>query len=412
MEIRERILRACLHPGDELSVPMSQRDLAANFFSLFKSQPRLFHAPGRVNLIGEHTDYNEGFVLPCAIGFQTWVAIASRDDQKLSIQSQNFPGKFEFDVRSLPEKRLENWCDYILGVASALQRAGQPIQGANLLVNGEVPIGSGLSSSASVEVASALAFLQVNNRSLPMPEVARICREAENNFVGARVGIMDQFVSCLGQAGHALLLDCRSLEYKMIPFPNGERLVICNTMVKHAIAGGEYNTRREECDEAVRLLSAYYGGIHALRDVSLEQLQARGNDLTRTIYQRALHIVSENRRVQDTAGALLRGNIVEVGRLMRESHRSLRDLFEVSSVELDLMVEAAEGLPGYRGGRMTGGGFGGCTVNLVDAAEADSFAKQIAARYQQKTGIRPDVYICFPADGAAAVQQGSHSATL
>jgi galactokinase len=390
---------------------MSQRDLAANFSSLFKSQPSLFHAPGRVNLIGEHTDYNEGFVLPCAIGFQTWVAIAPRDDYKLVIQSQNFPGKFEFDVRSLPEKRVENWCDYILGVAWTLQKTGQPIEGANLLVKGEVPIGSGLSSSASVEVASALAFLRINNRSLPMPEVARICREAENNFVGARVGIMDQFVSCLGKAGHALLLDCRSLKYKMIPFPDGVRLVICNTMVKHAIAGGEYNTRREECDEAVRLLSRYYSGIRALRDVSLEQLQARTRDLPATIYKRALHIVSENLRVKDAVEALLREDIDEVGRLMRESHRSLRDLFEVSSVELDVMVEAAEGLPGYRGGRMTGGGFGGCTVNLVDAADADSFAKQIAVHYQQKTGIRPDVYICFPADGAAAAQ-GSHSAKL
>lgn len=411
MEIGERILRACLQRGDCYLVPMSERDLVESFFSLYKSPPSLFRAPGRVNLIGEHTDYNEGFVLPCAIGFQTWIAIAPRDDQKLSIQSQNFPGKFEFDVRSLPEKRLGNWCDYVLGVASALQKAGQPIEGANLLIKGEVPIGSGLSSSASVEVASALALLRLNNRSLPMPEVAKICREAENNFVGARVGIMDQFVSCLGQAGHALLLDCRSLEYKMIPFPDRVRLVICNTMVKHAIAGGEYNARREECDEAVRLLSRHYSGICALRDVSLEQLQARDGDLPSTIYQRALHVVSENQRVKDAVEALSRGDVDELGRLMRQSHRSLRDLFKVSSVELDVMVDAAEGLPGYRGGRMTGGGFGGCTVNLVDAAEADSFAKQIAVRYRQKTGIQPDVHICFPADGAAAAQK-SDSSTL
>jgi galactokinase len=384
---------------------MSQRDLTAKFFSLFESQPSLFHAPGRVNLIGEHTDYNDGFVLPCAIGFQTWIAIAPRNDHKLVVQSENFPGKFEFDVRSLPEKPLGNWSDYILGVASVLQKAGQPIEGANLLVNGEVPIGSGLSSSASVEVASALAFLHVNHCSLPMPEIAKICRQAENTFVGARVGIMDQFVSCLGKAGHALLLDCRSLEYKMVPFPNGQRLVICNTMVKHALAGGEYNTRREECEEAVKLLAGYYVGIQALRDISMKQLQAHSNDLPTKIYRRALHIVSENQRVMDTVEGFLQGNIAEVGRLMRESHRSLRDLFQVSSAELDLMVEAAEGLPGYRGGRMTGGGFGGCTVNLVDASEADSFAREIAVRYQQKTGIRPDVYICFPADGAAGTPQ-------
>jgi galactokinase len=269
-------------------------------------------------------------------------------------------------------------------------------------VKGEVPIGSGLSSSAAVEVASALAFLHLSGGKLPLPEIAKLCQQAENNFVGAHVGIMDQFVSCLGKEGHALLLDCRSLEYKTIPVPENIRIVICNTMVKHQISGGEYNARREECDEAVKLLSKWYGGICALRDVSLKQLQTHSAEMPKKIYNRALHVISENRRVMDTVEALTRGDLNEVGQLMRESHRSLRDLYEVSCKELDIMVDVAEGLPGYRGGRMTGGGFGGCTVNLVNTPNAEAFAEQIAARYREKTGIQPDTYISFPANGAGA----------
>jgi galactokinase len=381
---------------------MNKSAMAQKFFTLYQSTPNFFYAPGRVNLIGEHTDYNEGFVLPCAIGFQAWIATSPRNDSKLLMHSENFPDSFEFDVRNMPQKRIDAWCDYLLGVASVLGRADISIPGANLLVEGDVPIGSGLSSSAAVEVASALAFLGLSGESLPWPELARICQEAENNFVGARVGIMDQFVSCLARAGHALLLDCRSLEYQMIPVPDNIRIVICNTLVKHKIAGGEYNTRREECDEAVKILGQWYKGIHALRDINLKQLQAHRADMPRNIYHRALHVVSENRRVKDAVDALMRNNINEVGQLMKESHRSLRDLYEVSCRELDIMVEGAEGLPGYRGGRMTGGGFGGCTVNLVDASHADIFAEQIAVRYKEKTGIQPDIYVSFPANGAGA----------
>ena len=372
------------------------------FFRLFNLQPKLFRAPGRVNLIGEHTDYNDGFVLPCAIGFETRVAVAGRSDSKLVLHSENFPEKFEFDVAKLPAQKMGSWCDYVLGVAATLQKAGHKIPGADVLVKGEVPIGSGLSSSAAVEVASALAFLHLGGGSLALPAIAKLCQRAENNFVGARVGIMDQFVSCLGKEGHALLLDCRSLEYKTIPIPDNIRIVICNTMVKHQLSGGEYNTRREECDEAVNLLSKWYGSIRALRDVSLKQLQSHSSEMPKKIYNRALHVISENRRVMDTVDALTSGDLDEVGKLMRESHRSLRDLYEVSCKELDIMVDVAEGLPGYRGGRMTGGGFGGCTVNLVNAPNAEAFAEQIAARYHEKTGIQPDTYISFPANGAGA----------
>lgn len=381
---------------------MAELALIEKFSSLFDARPTLFRAPGRVNLIGEHTDYNEGFVLPCAIGFHAWIAIAPRSDDKLVLYSENFPDHFEFDIKKLPERRVQHWCDYLLGVASVLQKNGHTLRGANVLVKGEVPIGSGLSSSAAVEVASAMAFLGLEGKNLPLENIVRLCQTAENDFVGARVGIMDQFVSCLGAAAHALLLDCRSLAYELIPFPEDVRIVVCNTMVKHEIAGGEYNTRREECEETVKLLKKWYPEIYALRDVSLKQLQAHESDLPKNIYNRALHVVTENRRVQETVEALRRGDMNEVGSLMLDSHRSLRDLYQVSCRELDVMVEAAADLPGYLGGRMTGGGFGGCTVNLVYANDADSFSQRVAEKYRANTGIVPDVYICFPVNGAGA----------
>ena len=224
---------------------------------------------------------------------------------------------------------------------------------------------------------------------MPRPELAKLCRAAENDFVGAKVGIMDQFVSCMGKAGHAFLLDCRSLEYKFVPIPVGLRLVVCNTMVKHDLATGAYNTRREECEEGVRYFAKVDPAIRALRDVPLSMLDQHANDLPPTIWKRCSHVVRENQRTLDAARALTDGDLTRVGKLMHESHASLRDLYEVSCSELDLMVEAAQGLPGFCGGRMTGGGFGGCTVNLVREEYAEDFAKQIAARYRAHDGNPP-----------------------
>src|SRR5579872_1475387 len=218
-------------------------DLAVLFEKAFGIRPQIFRAPGRVNLIGEHTDYNDGFVMPAAVGFSTYVAIAPRQDRRLAIHSKEFPGNFEFDLDHLPESRVGAWCDYVVGVASVLRESGLKLAGANLLVHGKVPIGAGLSSSAALEVSSALALLSLTDTSLPLPEVAQLCRQAENSFVGARVGIMDQFVSCMGKAGHAFFLDCRSLEFKFVPIPLGVRLVVCNTKVKHDLASGAYNQR-------------------------------------------------------------------------------------------------------------------------------------------------------------------------
>jgi len=386
---------------------MESKAEAQQFAGSFGAQPTIFSAPGRVNLIGEHTDYNDGFVMPSAIGLRTRVAITSRPERKLLIRSEGFPQSLEFDLDDLPQHATGVWYDYVLGIAVALQRAGHVLRGANFSVKSDIPIGAGLSSSAAIEVASALALISVNGAVVPLVQVAKLCQATENNFIGARVGIMDQFVSCLGKAGHALLLDCRSLEFEMIPIPDRVRMVVCNTMVKHQHASGEYNRRREECEEGVRILTKWYPNIRALRDLSLEQLIEHSKDLPEKIYKRCRHVVEENKRVQESAGDLRAGDLKSFGERMRESHRSLRDLYEVSCRELDIMVEVAEGLPGYYGGRMTGGGFGGSTINLVEATDAQSFADQISDRYQQATGIEPAVYICSAADGARAELDGA-----
>jgi galactokinase len=382
---------------------MQAIEFAQHFEGLFGSRPRIYRAPGRVNLIGEHTDYNDGFVMPAAVAFSTYVAIAARRDRKLVLRSEEFAGDFEFDLDHLPSQRTRGWCDYVLGVAAVLRQQKYQLAGANLLVHGEVPIGAGLSSSAAVEVASALALLSLDGTQLPLPEIAKLCRQAENEFVGARVGIMDQFVSCMGKAGHAILLDCRSLESKLVPIPVSLRLVVCNTMVKHDLATGAYNTRRTECEEGVRYFAKYDPAIHALRDVSPELLDRHARDLPAVIRKRCCHVVRENQRTVEAASALAKGDLDQMKQLMRESHCSLRDLYEVSCRELDIMVEAAEGLPGFCGGRMTGGGFGGCTVNLVRQENAEEFATQVAERYRHATGITPQVYICSAEDGAQAL---------
>jgi len=381
---------------------MESAELARHFEKLLGATPRIFSAPGRVNLIGEHTDYNDGFVMPSAIGSHTQVAIAPRADGRLVLHSRNFPETFEFDAGNLPRQRTGAWCDYVLGVATVLAQTGFPAAGASILVDGRVPIGAGLSSSAAIEVASALALLSIAGGHLELPEVAKLCQKAENTFVGAHVGIMDQFVSCLGKAGHALLLDCRSLRYQHIPIPPQVRMVICNTMVKHELKEGEYNLRRQQCEEGVKVLSQWHPGIKALRDVSAEEVERRQGQLSPLVYNRCLHVVRENQRVLDGAECLKKGDLPKFGELMAQSHRSLRDLYQVSCPELDIMVEAAASLPGCYGARMTGGGFGGCTINLVHTDDAPAFAARISERYQQKTAIKPDVYISAAVDGAGA----------
>jgi len=377
-------------------------NLAERFRAHFGGEGRFYRAPGRVNLIGEHTDYNDGFVLPAAIDFDCWLAVSPRPDASLILRSDDFDQTCQVDLSDNTVRPSKTWSDYPVGVAVVLKKAGYQLQGANALIHGEVPIGAGLSSSAALEVASAYAFLDLAGCRLDGVQLAQLCQRAENEFVGARCGIMDQFVSVQGRAGHALLLDCRSLEYELVPLPDSVQLVISNTMVKHELASGEYNRRRAECEEAVRRLSPVLPGIRALRDVNLEQLEKNRSRLPETIWRRAYHVISENVRVLQAVAALRAGNLRELGQAMAESHQSLRDFYEVSCTELDLMVELANQQRGIYGARMTGGGFGGCTVNVVDAQHADEFQRQVADAYQQATGLTPEIYISAAADGAGA----------
>jgi galactokinase len=377
--------------------------IVERFHARYGATPRVYRAPGRVNLIGEHTDYNDGFAMPAAIEFYCWVAIGPRQDRVLSIYSEEFSSSVETDL-SAATQPTKSWSDYPIGVALQLEQAGFRLRGANLLIESEVPIGAGLSSSAAIEVATALALAEQSS-SLPgnppdRVQLARLCRKAENEFVGARVGIMDQFISLHGQKDHAILLDCRALTFESLAIPDSVKLVISNTMVKHELASGEYNRRRADCEEAVRRLAAVLPGIRALRDVSLEQLEKHRGTLSEVIYKRALHIVSENARTLDAAEALRVGDIERFGKRMAESHKSLRDLYEVSCRELDLMVDLAYQQKGVYGARMTGGGFGGATINLVDARHAGEFKEKMAKAYQKETGLIPQIYICKPAEGA------------
>jgi len=384
----------------------SVESLTQRFANRFHQQPRIYRAPGRVNLIGEHTDYNEGFVMPAAIGFYCWVAIAPRTDRKIVVESEQFDtsAKLDLDSATGQVKPSRSWSDYPIGVALQLRDAGLALRGANLLFRGDVPMGAGLSSSAAIEVATALALVDLCGQAVDRTELARLCQKAENQFVGTQSGIMDQFISLHGQRDHALLLDCRSLQFDLLPIPESVRLVICDTGVKHEHASGEYNRRRAECEAAVRAFSRVLPDVRALRDIDEEQLQQHRALLSDVTYKRALHVVTENARTLESADALRNGSVERFGKLMAESHRSLRDFYEVSCHELDVMVELANQQPGLYGARMTGGGFGGSTINLVEAIHAETFAKSIAAAYERETKIGQQVHICMPADGAARVE--------
>jgi len=383
---------------------MNPSELKQRFESKFGAEPQLFRAPGRVNLIGEHTDYNDGFVMPAAIDMYTWVALAQRPDRKLVIASENFSEELQFDLDDPNPLPRKHWSDYPRGVAVIFEKTGHHLKGANLLICGEVPLGSGLSSSAAIEVATALALLGNSGIEIGQVALARMCQRAENEFVGMRCGIMDQFISLCGHAGQALMLDCRSLEYRLLPLPEEARLVICNTMVKHELASGEYNKRRADCEAGVRYLSRRLPHIKALRDLNSQELDQYGQELDETVMRRARHVVSEDERVQQAAEALASGDLKAFGQLMEQSHRSLRCDFEVSCAELDTMVELARKVEGVYGARMTGGGFGGCTINLVKASQVARFKDIVAQGYRQATGLTPQIFVLVAAEGGGRVE--------
>ncbi len=361
---------------------------------------QIFRAPGRVNLIGEHTDYNDGFVMPMAIGFYTWIAAKRRADRVIEVYSEHFSERISFTLDSLNGPPTNHWSDFIRGVAETLQQAGHHLAGASLLIHGEVPIGAGLSSSASLEVSVALALVSLADLDVPLLDLAKLCQAAEHKYVGTRVGIMDPFVASFGVAGHALMLDCRSLEYQLLAIPNDLRVIVCNSMVRHELASGEYNRRRADCEAGVKVLHSLLPYVHSLRDVRIADLEKFGHALPPVVYRRCRHVVTENQRVLAAVNALQSQDADRFGRLLYRSHASLRDDYEVSCRELDLLVDLASSHPGVYGARMTGGGFGGCTVNLVHSDYADAFGSEIAHAYAQTIGVSPEIYLCEPAQGA------------
>jgi galactokinase len=369
----------------------------------FGTPKSAFQAPGRVNLIGEHTDYTGGLVMPAAIDFNTIAVMTPAKNGTSVLYASNLQKDFRFDVNALPEKPTHDWTDYPIGVLWSLRQSGVTVPQFTMTLEGDVPLGAGLSSSASIEVAVAFAALALAGKSMPLTEIALACKRAENGFVGAQSGIMDQYIACCGVKDHALVIDTRDLTSQPEPLPANVRLVICNSMVKHSHAGGEYNARRAEVDEGTRAVRAINPAIRELRDATLPDLEKAHASMSENAYRRCRHIITENARVKEAAAALSSGDMKRMGQLMAEAHASYRDDFAASCPEADLLVELAAAQPGIIGARLTGGGFGGCTVNLVEAAHAETFRKGIHDAYLERAGIDADIYLCQAAAGASAL---------
>jgi len=393
-----------------------QETVKKRFLEIFGHEPTtVVRAPGRVNLIGEHTDYNDGYVLPVAIDRSIRMAAAPRPDRQVVLHALDFNQRTEFSLDDLQHDTQHPWSNYQRGVAFFLQEQGFALPGMNAVLSGDIPIGSGLSSSAAVEVATAYTWQVLSGFSLNRVELALLCQRAENEFVGMKCGIMDQFISALGQRDHALLIDCRTLEHELVrlgaadgsPRPSAT-IVICDTMKRRGLVDSEYNARRRECEEGVHLLQKHLPGIKALRDVSPAQFERYQDSLPEVVRRRCRHVVYENERVLQSVEALKGGDLATFGRLMNESHISLRDDYQVSCRELDVMVEAAWQIEGVYGSRLTGAGFGGCTVNLVAEEAVERFHAHVAAEYQAATGIEPQIYVCTIEEGVEEVRDATH----
>jgi len=387
-------------------------EIAALHFSSYAVPCTLYSAPGRVNLIGEHTDYCDGFVMPAAIDFGTVVAISPRVDGRVLIHSVNYGERIDKSVpelldagfKELRAGRKVRWYDYPAGVLWALREHGVPVDnGFSMTIAGNVPMEAGLSSSASLEVATAIAVLGATSTDVQLTKIALLCQRAENAYVGANCGIMDMFVSCCGQQDHAVMIDCRWMEYQLAPIPAAVRIVICNSMVRHSVAGGEYNTRRAEIEAGTDILRKHRPEIVALRDATMDDLARWGLEMPANVLKRCRHVVTEDIRVLAAVDAFRASNLTHFGELMQQAHISFRDDFEASCKEIDILVELANQQTGCYGARLTGGGFGGCTVNLVAVNEVAAFIEAMRAGYLAATGIAPEIYTSRASAGAHAI---------
>jgi galactokinase len=360
---------------------------------------RLYRAPGRVNLIGEHTDYNDGFVLPMAIDRAVWLAAAPRSDRQVRVRAVTLERDDLFALDGLRPSREAHWANYVRGVLAMLELAGHRLAGLDLAYSGDVPIGAGLSSSAAVEMAVAAAARDLFSLDLSPLDLARLSQRAEHEFTGTQCGLMDQLISAVGQEGQAMLIDCRAFTWQPVPLPHDAVVVVCDTGRRRGLVDSAYNERRAQCEEGARRL-----GVSALRDLDVASFEAQSKDLPPVLRRRCKHVVHENDRTLRAAQALREGDLHSFGRLMNESHTSLRDLYEVSCEELDLMAALAQSQPGCWGARMTGAGFGGCAVALVDMPAVDAFTHNVAAVYERQTQRTPVLYVCQASAGAGLVE--------
>jgi len=365
----------------------------AEFARRFQQTPLMVRSPGRVNLIGEHTDYNEGFVLPAAVDKAIYFALSSRADGRCDLYALDLKDSYRAELARL-EKSGKGWPDYLLGVVDQIQKAGHAIPGFNCVFGGDVPIGSGMSSSAAIEGGLAFALNRLFDLGIPPLDLVKLAQKAENDFVGVRCGIMDQFINIFGRPGHVLKLDCRSLEYTYYPFDRKDlRIVLCDTKVKRELASSEYNVRRRQCEEGVSVLGKYRPGIKSLRDVTPELLESRKTEFDPVIYKRCHYVVMENQRVEEACQDLENSDFISFGRRMNSSHAGLRDDYQVSSAELDILVDAAQGVKGVLGSRMMGAGFGGCTINLVEETAVEALVEAATRAYQARMKADPRVFV-------------------
>lgn len=374
-----------------------------HFNVVYQQVPLLVRSPGRVNLIGEHTDYNMGYVLPASINKAIYMGIQKRDDDQIHLVSFDLDGFYETDLQNITRSGLL-WPDYILGVVEQFQKAGARFSGFNLVFGGDIPTGAGLSSSAAIECATGFAFNELFNFGFGKLDIVKMGQAAENQFVGVNCGIMDQFASVFGLARNLIRLDCRSLEHTYIPFNDeGIEIVLFNTNVKHSLASSEYNDRRAQCERGVRLISKYHPEVMSLRDATEEMLLKYVKPVDEETYNRCHYVVSEIQRLLDGCEDLTRGDLPAFGRRMFETHAGLRDLYEVSCPELDHLVDLVTGNPDVYGARMMGGGFGGCTINLVKKEAVDDLIRHVSAGYKERTGAEPEVYLAHIENGTSVL---------
>ena len=394
---------------------MSAVDTASRVAEVFRRRfgracAGIARAPGRVNLLGEHVDYNDGFVLPAATDSATYVAFDASESQQVNLWADDYQEQIQFSLADLPHKvaldgaSLPVWARYPAGVAWSLGEDGRLVHGLDAAYASDVPRGAGLSSSASVELAFAIAWTHIGGISLSPMDLARLCQRAENKYVGVNCGIMDQAASACSEAGRVMLLDCRSLEYQTLPLPEGILIIVADTGVRHALASSAYNDRRSACEQAVDMLRSDLPNITALRDVSPEDFDRLASKLPPEIEMRARHVVEEIDRTRRAVRLLQSADLRAFGGLMNACHASLRDLYEVSCAELDIMTKIAQALPGCHGSRLTGAGFGGCTVNLVERAEADAFVTALAREYEGATSRHAEIYVCTASRGAGLLE--------